>query len=112
MTPISDPVRQPFSWISLPVVRLGGNARWPEHGSEVVSGVSQRDRRVWPLLLAGVRGSSFWIFFHGSTRPRNNTRGPALPYPRPWRVFFHRAGYALSCVVVTKTDSGGSGFNY
>src|ERR1700730_1507644 len=50
----------------------------------------------WPLLLAGVRGSSVRSFFHGSDCAFSDPRRPTLLYARPWWFFPPRSVRVIS----------------
>ena len=49
--------------------------------------------------------------FHRGHCPRDHARGPTLLHHGAGRLF-HRTGYAISRTFVTKTDSGGTSFNW
>ena len=78
--------------------------------------------KSYPELGHGTAGYSryYWRAFADQASGSFLTEAivPALTHedPRYYTLghggFFRRAGYALSRVVVTKADSGGSGFNY
>ena len=78
--------------------------------------------RSYPELHNGLAGYSryYWRAFADQASGSFFTEAivPAITHedPRYFTLghggFFRRAGYALSRVVVTKTDSGGTGFNY
>jgi hypothetical protein len=75
-----------------------------------------------PELHQGLKGYSryYWRAFADQASGAFFTEAiiPALTHedPRYYTLghggFFHRAGYALAQVIVTKTDSGGRSFNY
>jgi hypothetical protein len=76
----------------------------------------------YPELHQGLKGYSryYWRAFADQASGAYFTEAiiPALTHedPRYYTLghggFFHRAGYALTQVVVTKTDSGGRSFNF
>jgi len=78
--------------------------------------------KSYPELRQGLKGYSryYWRAFADQASGAFFTEAiiPALTHedPRYYTLghggFFHRAGYALAQVVVTKTDSGGRSFNY
>jgi hypothetical protein len=78
--------------------------------------------RSYPELRNGVAGYSryYWRAFADQASGSFFTEAfvPALTHedPRYYTMghggFFRRVGYALSRIAVTKTDSGGTGFNY
>jgi hypothetical protein len=78
--------------------------------------------RSYPELRNGVAGYSryYWRAFADQASGSFFTEAfiPAMTHedPRYYTLghggFFHRVKYSLSRIVVTKTDSGGTGFNY
>src|SRR5579863_1954641 len=78
--------------------------------------------KSYPELHQGLKGYGryYWRAFADQASGAYFTEAiiPALTHedPRYYTLghggFFHRAGYALAQVVVTKTDSGGRSFNY
>jgi hypothetical protein len=92
-----------FVWTGILSGQEFGLRNYPEFGH----GMAGYGRYYWHTFVDGVSGTYFteaivpWV-----TRedPRYYTRGQG--------GFFFRTGYALSRVVVTKTDSGGTSFNW
>jgi hypothetical protein len=78
--------------------------------------------KSYPELHQGLKGYSryYWRAFADQASGAFFTEAiiPALTHedPRYYTLghggFFHRAGYAVAQIVVTKTDSGGRSFNY
>jgi hypothetical protein len=90
-------------------------------GAGIIAGQSMA-LRTYPELGHGMAGYGryYWRAFADQASETYFTTAivPALTHedPRYYTLghggFFHRVGYAISRVVVTKTDSGGSSFNY
>jgi hypothetical protein len=92
-----------FVWAGM----LAGQSMALRSYPELRNGVAGYSRYYWRAFVDQASGSFFTEAFVPAIRhedPRYFTRGHG--------GFFHRIEYALSCVVVTKMDSGGTGFNY
>jgi hypothetical protein len=86
-------------------------ARWLKHGFEIVPGIAPGSRWVPPLLFSGFRGPSVWGFFTEAIVPAMTHEDPHH-YTFGEGSFLRRTACALSQVVRTKTDSGGTTFNF
>jgi hypothetical protein len=92
-----------FVWTGILAGQEFGLNNYPEFGQ----GVAGYARYYWHGFLDGVSGTFFteaivpWVTHED---PRYYTMGHG--------GFFRRTGYALSRVIVTKTDSGGRSFNW
>jgi len=92
-----------FVWAGMLAAQSMALRSYPEFHN----GMAGYSRYYWRAFVDQASGSFFTEAFVPSLRhedPRYFTRGHG--------GFFHRVGYALSRVVVTKMDSGGTGFNY
>ena len=92
-----------FVWAGM----LAGQSMALRSYPELRNGVAGYSRYYWRAFVDQASGSFFTEAFVPALShedPRYFTRGHG--------GFFHRVGYALSRVVVTKMDSGGTGFNY
>ena len=92
-----------FVWAGM----LAGQSMALRSYPELRNGVAGYSRYYWRAFVDQASGSFFTEAFVPALRhedPRYFTRGHG--------GFFHRVGYAVSRVVVTKMDSGGTGFNY
>ena len=92
-----------FVWAGM----LAGQSMALRSYPELRNGVAGYSRYYWRAFVDQASGSFFTEAFVPALRhedPRYFTRGHG--------GFFHRVEYALSRVVVTKMDSGGTGFNY
>ena len=92
-----------FVWTGILAGQEFGLKNYPEFGQ----GMAGYGRYYWHTFVDGVSGTYFteaivpWV-----------TREDPRYYTLGHGGFFHRAGYALSRVVLTKTDSGGTSFNW
>ncbi len=92
-----------FIWTGILAGQEFGLNNYPEFGQ----GMAGYGRYYWHTFVDGVSGTYFteaivpWI-----------TREDPRYYTRGHGGFFRRTGYALSRVVLTKTDSGGASFNW
>lgn len=92
-----------FIWTGILAGQEFGLKNYPEFGQ----GMAGYGRYYWHTFVDGVSGTYFteaiipWITHED---PRYYTLGHG--------GFFRRTGYALSRVIMTKTDSGGSSFNW
>jgi hypothetical protein len=92
-----------FVWAGMLAAQSMALRSYPEFHN----GMAGYSRYYWRAFVDQASGSFFTEAFVPALRhedPRYFTRGHG--------GFFHRVGYALSRVVVTKMDSGGTGFNY
>jgi hypothetical protein len=92
-----------FIWAGLQAGQSMALKSYPELGH----GTAGYSRYYWRAFADQASGS----FFTEAIVPALTREDPRY-YTLGHGGFFRRAGYALSRVVVTKTDSGGSGFNY
>ena len=92
-----------FVWAGM----LAGQSMALKSYPEFHNGIAGYGRYYWRAFADQASGS----FFTEALVPAITHEDPRY-YTLGHGGFFHRAGYALSRVVVTKTDSGGSGFNY
>jgi hypothetical protein len=92
-----------FIWAGM----LAGQSMALKSYPEFHNGIAGYGRYYWRAFADQASGS----FFTEALVPAITHEDPRY-YTLGHGGFFHRAGYALSRVVVTKTDSGGSGFNY
>jgi hypothetical protein len=92
-----------FVWAGM----LAGQSMALRSYPEFHNGIAGYGRYYWRAFADQASGS----FFTEALVPAITHEDPRY-YTLGHGGFFHRAGYALSRVVVTKTDSGGSGFNY
>jgi hypothetical protein len=92
-----------FIWTGVLAGQEFGSNNYPEFGQ----GAAGYGRYYWHTFVDGVSGTFFteaivpWV---ARQDPRYYTLGHG--------GFFHRTGYALSRVVVTKTDAEGTSFNW
>jgi hypothetical protein len=92
-----------FVWTGILSGQEFGLRNYPGFGH----GMAGYGRYYWHTFVDGVSGTYFteaivpWV-----------TREDPRYYTRGHGGFFFRTGYALSRVVVTKTDSGGTSFNW
>ena len=93
-----------FVWAGM----LAGQSMALKSYPEFRNGIAGYGRYYWRAFADQASGS----FFTEALVPAITHEDPRYYTLGHGGFFFHRAGYALSCVVVTKTDSGGSGFNY
>ena len=92
-----------FVWAGM----LAGQSMALRSYPELGNGVAGYSRYYWRAFADQASGS----FFTEALIPAVMHEDPRY-YTRGHGGFFRRAGYALSRVVVTKTDSGGSRFNF
>jgi hypothetical protein len=92
-----------FIWTGILAGQEFGLNNYPEFGQ----GMAGYGRYYWHTFVDGASGTYFteaigpWI-----------TREDPRYYTQGHGGFFHRAVYSLSRVVITKTDSGGTSFNW
>ena len=92
-----------FVWVGILSVQNMGLRAYPEFGH----GMAGYSRYYWHEFVDSVSGTFFTEAIIPSIRhedPRYYTMGQG--------GFFRRMGYALSRVAVTRTDSGGTSFNF
>ena len=92
-----------FVWAGI----LAGQSMALNSYPELRHGVAGYGRYYWRAFADQASGS----FFTEAIVPALTHEDPRY-YTLGYGGFFRRAGYALSRVVVTKTDSGGRSFNY
>jgi hypothetical protein len=92
-----------FTWTAI----LAGQAMATRSDPELGTGIKGYGRYFWRTFADGVSGS----FFTEAIVPSITHEDPRY-YTLGHGGFFRRFGYALSRTVVTKTDSGGSSFNW
>lgn len=92
-----------FIWTGILAAQSFELNSYPELGG----GAAGYARYYWRGLLDGASGS----YFTEAIVPALTHEDPRY-YTRGHGGFFRRTGYALSRVVVTKTDSGGASFNW
>jgi len=92
-----------FVWTGILAGQEFGLENYPEFGQ----GMAGYGRYYWHTFVDGVSGT----FFTEAIVPWVTREDPRY-YTLGHGGFFHRAGYALSRVVLTKTDSGGTSFNW
>ena len=92
-----------FVWAGM----LAGQSMALRSYPELHNGLAGYSRYYWRAFADQASGS----FFTEAIVPAVTHEDPRY-YTLGHGGFLHRAGYALSRVVVTKTDSGGTGFNY
>jgi len=92
-----------FIWTGI----IAGQSMALKSYPELHQGLAGYGRYYWRAFVDQASGS----FFTEAIVPALTHEDPRY-YTLGHGGFFRRAGYALSRVVVTKTDSGGSGFNY
>src|ERR1700676_314813 len=104
MLATKDSVDYPsFVWTGL----LAGQSMALKSYPELHQGVAGYGRYYWRAFADQASGS----FFTEALVPAVTHEDPRY-YTLGHGGFFRRAGYALSRIVVTKTDSGGRSFNY
>ena len=92
-----------FTWTAILAAQSYALNSDPELGR----GAAGYGRYYWRTFLDGVSGS----YFTEAIVPSLTHQDPRY-YTMGQGGFFHRIGYALSRVVLTKTDSGGTSFNW
>ena len=92
-----------FTWTAV----LAGQAMATRSVPELGTGVKGYARYYWRTFADGVSGT----FFTEAIVPAITREDPRY-YTMGHGGFFRRFGYALSRTVITKTDSGGSSFNW
>jgi hypothetical protein len=92
-----------FVWSGM----LAGQSMALRSYPELRNGIAGYSRYYWRAFADQASGS----FFTEAFVPALTHEDPRY-YTRGHGGFFHRVGYALSRIAVTKTDSGGMGFNY
>ncbi len=92
-----------FTWTAV----LAGQAMATRSVPELGTGVKGYARYYWRTFADGVSGT----FFTEAIMPAITHEDPRY-YTMGHGGFFRRFGYALSRTVITKTDSGGSSFNW
>ena len=100
---VSSSVNVSFVWTGILAGQEFGLKNYPEFGQ----GMAGYGRYYWHTFVDGVSGT----FFTEAIVPWVTREDPRY-YTLGHGGFFHRAGYALSRVVLTKTDSGGTSFNW
>lgn len=92
-----------FVWTGVLAAQSYGLDSYPELGT----GMAGYGRYYWRAFADGVSGT----YFTEAIVPAITHQDPRY-YTMESGSFFHRVGYALSRVVVTKKDSGGTAFNF
>src|SRR2546428_4395025 len=92
-----------FTWTAI----LAGQAMATRSVPELGSGIKGYGRYYWRIFADGVSGT----FFTEAIVPTITHEDPRY-YTLGHGGFFRRFGYALSRTVITKTDSGGTNFNW
>jgi hypothetical protein len=92
-----------FIWTGILAGQGFGLKSYPEFGQ----GMAGYGRYYWHTFVDGVSGT----FFTEAIVPWISREDPRY-YTLGHGGFFRRSGYALSRVVITKTDSGGRSFNW
>ena len=92
-----------FVWTGVLAGQEFGSKAYPEFRQ----GMAGYGRYYYHLFIDGVSGS----YFTEAIVPSITHEDPRY-YTRGHGGFFRRTGYALSRVVLTKTDSGGTSFNW
>jgi len=92
-----------FTWTAI----LAGQSMATRSDPELGTGIKGYGRYFWRTFADGVSGT----FFTEAIVPSITHEDPRY-YTLGHGGFFRRFGYALSRTVVTKTDSGGSSFNW
>jgi hypothetical protein len=92
-----------FTWTGI----LAGQAMLLNSDPELGRGIAGYGRYYWRTFTDGVSGT----FFTEAIIPAITHEDPRY-YTMGTGGFFHRTGYALSRSFVTKTDSGGTSFNW
>jgi hypothetical protein len=92
-----------FTWAGI----LAGQAMLLNSDPELGRGIAGYGRYYWRTFTDGVSGT----FFTEAIVPAITHEDPRY-YTMGKGGFFHRTGYAISRAFVTKTDSGGTSFNW
>jgi hypothetical protein len=92
-----------FIWTGILAGQEFGSENYPEFGQ----GAAGYGRYYWHSFVDGVSGT----FFTEAIVPWATREDPRY-YTLGRGGFFRRTGYALSRVVLTKTDAGGTSFNW
>jgi hypothetical protein len=92
-----------FTWTAI----LAGQEMATRSDPELGTGIKGYGRYYWRTFADGVSGS----FFTEAIVPSITHEDPRY-YTLGHGGFFRRFGYALSRTVITKTDSGGTSFNW
>jgi hypothetical protein len=92
-----------FVWTGILAAQDYGLGSYPELGT----GITGYSRYYWRGFIDGVSGT----YLTEAIVPALTHEDPRY-YTQEGGGFFHRLGYALSRTVVTKTDSGGTSFNW
>jgi len=92
-----------FIWTGVLAGQQFGSNSYPEFGQ----GAAGYGRYYWHSFVDGVSGT----FFTEAIVPWATRQDPRY-YTMGHGGFFRRTGYALSRVVLTKTDAGGTSFNW
>jgi hypothetical protein len=92
-----------FTWAGI----LAAQAMALNSDPELGGGFAGYGRYYWRTFTDGVSGT----FFTEAIVPAITHEDPRY-YTMGQGGFFHRTGYAISRAVVTKTDSGGTSFNF
>jgi len=92
-----------FTWTAI----LAGQAMATRSVPELGTGIKGYGRYYWRTFADGVSGT----FFTEAIVPTITHEDPRY-YTLGHGGFFRRFGYALSRTVITKTDSGGTSFNW
>jgi hypothetical protein len=92
-----------FIWTGILAGQEFGSENYPEFGQ----GAAAYGRYYWHLFVDGVSGT----FFTEAIVPRATREDPRY-YTLGHGGFFRRTVYALSRLVLTKTDAGGTSFNW
>ncbi|HEV7220360.1 MAG: hypothetical protein ACHP8A_05885 [Terriglobales bacterium] len=93
-----------FTWTGI----LAGQAMLLNSDPEFGSGIAGYGRYYWRTFADGVSGT----FFTEAIVPAMTHEDPRYYTLGEGKGFFHRTGYAISRSFVTKTDSGGTSFNW
>ena len=92
-----------YTWAGI----LAGQAMLLNSDPELGHGAAGYGRYYWRTFTDGVSGT----FFTEAIVPTITHEDPRY-YTMGKGGFFHRTGYAISCAFITKTDSGGTSFNW
>lgn len=92
-----------FTWAAI----LAAQAMALNSDPELGHGIAGYGRYYWRTFTDGVSGT----FFTEAIVPAITHEDPRY-YTMEQGGFFHRTGYAISRAFVTKTDSGGTSFNF
>ena len=93
-----------FTWTAI----LAGQAMLLNSDPELGGGITGYGRYYWRTFTDGVSGT----FFTEAIVPAITHEDPRYYTLGEGKGFFHRTGYAISRSFVTKTDSGGTSFNW